>query len=269
MRYCGAISPRSLMNDCARPSATLWLLNASQVQEDDLAFFAAQLGASEAQRSSRFIRQERQRQFLLGRILLRIAVADLTGLSPNEIHVNERPGNSPRLIFLGRRPLLANFSLSHSREWVACATSAQATLGLDIEVIDPRRDIFGISKIAFQPSEHAWLKSQPKAERASAFYSLWSAREALFKLQCNLGREIDGLPLLGDKNATRFQSYGWRRYQRSTRNLSVEVFSDRPLSTLRQKILSGLTRADLENRAGEFPCALSESSACPSQIKQP
>jgi 4'-phosphopantetheinyl transferase len=259
MRYCGAISPRSLMNDCARPSATLWLLNASQVQEDDLAFFAAQLGASEAHRSSRFIRQERQRQFLLGRILLRIAVADLTGLSPNEIHVNERPGNSPRLIFLGRRPLLANFSLSHSREWVACATSAQATLGLDIEVIDPRRDIFGISKIAFQPSEHSWLKSQPKAERASAFYSLWSAREALFTLQCNLGREIDVLPLFGDKNA--LQSNGWHRYQLPIGNLSVEVFSDRQLSRFRQKILSGLTRADLENRAGAL--------RCPAPIEQP
>ena len=252
MPYCGAISPRSPMNDCARPSATLWLLDASQVQEDDLAFFAAQLGASEAQRSSRFIRQERQRQFLLGRILLRIAVADLTGLSPNEIHVNERPGNSPRLIFLSRRPLLANFSLSHSREWVACATSAQATLGLDIEVIDPRRDIFGISKIAFQPSEHSWLKSQPKAERASAFYSLWSAREALFKLQCNLGREIDGLSLVGDKNAT-LQSNGWHRYQLPIGNLSVEVFSDRQLSRFRQKILSGLTRADFENGAGALP----------------
>jgi len=259
MRYCGAISPRSLMNDCARPSATLWLLNASQVQEDDLAFFAAQLGASEAQRSSRFIRQERQRQFLLGRILLRIAVADLTGLSPNEIHVNERPGNSPRLIFLSRRPLLANFSLSHSRKWVACATSAQATLGLDIEVIDPRRDIFGISKIAFQPSEHSWLKSQPKAERASAFYSLWSAREAFFKLQCNLGREIDVLPLFGDKNA--LQCNGWHRYQLPIGNLSVEVFSDRQLSRFRRKTLSGLTRADFENGAGAL--------RCPAPIEQP
>jgi 4'-phosphopantetheinyl transferase len=251
MRYCGAISPRSLMNDCARPSATLWLLDAGQVQQCDLAFFAAQLGASEAHRLSSFIRQERQRQFLLGRILLRIAVADLTGLAPNEIRIDERPGNSPRLIFFGRRPLLANFSLSHSREWVACATSAQATLGLDIEVIDPRRDIFGISKIAFQPSEHAWLKSQPKADRLSTFYSLWSAREALFKLQCNLGREIDKLPLFGEKSAT-LQSNGWHRYQLPIGNLSVEVFSDRQLSRFRQKILSGLTRADLEKHAGEL-----------------
>ena len=134
----------------------------------------------------------------------------------------------------------------------ACVTSAQATLGLDIEVIDSRRDIFGISKMAFRRGEHSWLMSQPKAERLAAFYSLWSAREALFKLQCNRGCEIDVLSLVGDKNAAVFQGYGWHRYQRPMGNLSVEVFSDRPLSALRQKILSGLTRADLANCAGDF-----------------
>ena len=261
--------PRLPANNNHGPFATLWLLNGSQVQEDDLAFFAARLGASEAHRSSSFTRPERQRQFLLGRILLRIAVADLTGLSFDEVHVTERPGKSPQLIFRDRQRLFANFSLSHSREWVACATSPQATLGLDIEVIDSRRDIFGISKIAFEPIEYSWLVSRPDAERLSAFYSLWSAREALFKLQCNLGYETSLSPFVGDKNASIFQCNGWHRYQLPIGNLSVEVFSDRQLSRLRQRILSGLTRADLDNGAGEFRCALSDSSECPSQTKQP
>lgn len=269
MRYCGAISSRSPMNDSGRPPATLWLLDGSQVQEDDLAFFAARLGASEAHRLSRFIRKDRQRQFLLGRILLRIAVADLIRLSPDEIHVIERPDKSPQLIFRSRQRLFANFSLSHSREWVACVTSSDATLGVDIEVVDSSRDVVGMSEIAFHPSEHAWLLSRPVPERLSAFYSLWSAREALFKLQCNLGHETALSPLVGDKNAGIFQCNGWHRYQLPIGNLSVEVFSDRQLSRLRQRILSGLTRADLDNCSGEFRCALSESSECPSQTKQP
>jgi 4'-phosphopantetheinyl transferase len=254
MRYCGAISSRSPMNDSGWPSATLWLLDGSQVQQDDLAFFVARLGASEAHRSASFIRKERRRQFLLGRMLLRIAVADVTGLSPDEMHVIERPGKSPQLIFPNRQRFFANFSLSHSREWVACATSPQATLGLDIEVIDPRRDIFGISKMAFQPIEHSWLLSQPDTERLPAFYSLWSAREALFKLQCNLGQETALSPLVGDKNASIFQSNGWHRYQLPMGNLSVEVFSDRRLSGLRQRILSGFTRSNWQATA-ESSCA--------------
>lgn len=43
MRYCGAILSRSPINDFSWPSATLCLLDGSQVQEDDLAFFAAPL----------------------------------------------------------------------------------------------------------------------------------------------------------------------------------------------------------------------------------
>jgi 4'-phosphopantetheinyl transferase len=265
MRYCGAISSRLPMNDSGWPSATLWLLDGSQVQEVDLAFFVARLGASEAHRLSSFTRKERQRQFLLGRMLLRIAVADLTGLSPDELHVIERRGKSPQLIFPNRQSLFAYFSLSHSREWVACATSPQATLGLDIEVIDPRRDIFAISKMAFQSIEHSWLLSQPEAERLSAFYSLWSAKEALFKLQSNLGHETTLSPLVGDKIATIFQPNGGHRYQLPMGHLSIEVFSDRQLSKLHHRVLCGLTRADLGNGAREFHCcALSESLEYPS-----
>lgn len=247
MRYYAAISSNSPMNDCALPSANLWLLDISRIREDDRAFFAAQLGPTEAQRLSSFIREERQRQFLLGRMLLRIAVADLVALSPDKIHITERQGESPRLNSFGREPVHANFSISHSRHWVACATSAQATLGLDIEVIDSRRDVLGISEIAFLPSEHSWLVLQVPAERPEAFYSLWSAREALFKLQCNLGCRADVLPLVSDTNAL-FQLRGWRRYQLSVPDLSVEVFSDRELSTLRSEVLNGLTRADFKNR---------------------
>lgn len=253
------------MNDCDGPSATLWLLDGSQVPEDDLAFFAARLGASETHRSASFARKERRRQFILGRMLLRIAVADVTGLCPDELRVIERPGNSPRLIFPHRHRLVANFSLSHSRAWVACAASAQATLGLDIEVIDPRRDIFAISEIAFPPIAHSWLLSRPDAERVAAFYSLWSAREALFKLRCNLGHEAASSPLVGNKNARIFQSNGWHRYRLPSGNLSIAVFSDRQLSRLRKRIISGLTRADLANGAGAFRCAPSEASECSSQ----
>mgnify|MGYP001432740572 CR=1 FL=1 len=250
MPYCEAISSRSPISDAGRTSATFWLLDGSRVHEDDLAFFTARLGASETHRWANFAREERQRQFLLGRMLLRIAAADLTGMSPNEIRVTERLGKSPQLIFPNRQRSFVNFSLSHSREWVACAISPQATLGLDIEVMDPKRDIFGISKMVFHPIEHSWLMSQPDTERLSAFYSLWSAREALFKLHNNLGHEIDVLKLGGGANSRIFQCRGWHRYQLPMGNLSIEVFSERQLSGLRQRVLGGLTRADLDKGAG-------------------
>ena len=61
------------------PNATLWLLNGNCVCDDALAFFVQRLSSSEANHYDSFLRRERQRQFLLGRTLLRFAVSNLTG----------------------------------------------------------------------------------------------------------------------------------------------------------------------------------------------
>ena len=116
------------------------MLDSDLVREDDLAFFVHQLGASEARRYGRFSRRERQRQFLLGRMLLRFAISDLTGLPPNAIGVVERPDDAPQLIFPESK-CSPTFSLSHSRNWISCVVSANAMVGIDIEVNDPSRDI--------------------------------------------------------------------------------------------------------------------------------
>ena len=62
------------------------------MHEDDTSFFVQQLGASEAHRYVRFKRRERQRQFLLARILLRLVVSSLAALPPDAIGIVERTG---------------------------------------------------------------------------------------------------------------------------------------------------------------------------------
>ena len=74
------------------------LLDGSRVPEEDVAFFVQQLGASEARRYGCFKRRERQRQFLLGRMLLRFAVSSLLSLPPDVLGFVERTGNAPELV---------------------------------------------------------------------------------------------------------------------------------------------------------------------------
>ena len=246
-------------NDVLSPSATLWLLDGSQLRDEDLTSFAVRLSASEARRFANFARPTRRRQFLLGRMLLRFAVADLTGLSASKLSVLElSPHKPPQLIFPDGQRLAPNFSLSHSGEWVACVISSEATLGLDIEVNKPNRDLEAISEIAFHPREHIWFVAQPSVERVSAFYSLWCAREALFKLLCNLGCETEVSPLAGDENAGILQNNGRHRYQLQVPDLTVVVFSDRPLPVIHQRLLTGLSPADWLVKAENSLCPLSE-----------
>ena len=116
-------------NKLDMPSATLWLLDGSLVHENDIAFFVQQLGASEARRYIGFKRRERQRQFLLGRMLLRFAVSNLLSIPPDALGIVERTGNAPQLVLPDSQSLQPSFSLSHSRNWVACVVSSSGTLG--------------------------------------------------------------------------------------------------------------------------------------------
>ncbi len=183
----------------------------------------------------------RRRQFIIGRTLLRFAVAHLTGLSPDLIYIEESSGNQPRLLFPQGHCITLNFSLSHSGKWAACATSLEAVLGVDIEVNDPNRNFGAIVEIAFGSREKAWLLAQSCDRRTEAFYSLWCAQEALFKLLCNRDHQNELSTITQGANAPKYQNSGHYLYQLRVGDLTVAIISDRQLSALQQR---GLTDAD-------------------------
>jgi 4'-phosphopantetheinyl transferase len=55
-------------------------------------------------------------------------------------------------------------------------------VGVDIELIDPARDIDALAGQAFDAQQRAWLAARPDACRVRDFYTLWSTAEARFKL---------------------------------------------------------------------------------------
>jgi 4'-phosphopantetheinyl transferase len=225
------------------PTATLWVLNSNCVCDDTLAFVVQRLSSSESSRYHSFLRRERQRQFLLGRALLRFAVSNLTGLPVDGFEVVERPGDAPVLLLPNSQHASPKFSLSHSRNWVACVVSCDLTLGLDIEVNETARDINAVSELAFHPSEHLWLLALSHPERVSAFYELWCAREALHKLRCNLGRHADLSRSVLSNAARELEQLGWHQTIRAFPGLSIVVAGDRRF-TLQERILKRVTDAD-------------------------
>lgn len=73
-----------------------------------------------------------------------------------------------------------HISLSHSHDWVACAWSRNARIGVDIEVL---RDRFAdrVSALFLHSSERAWLNRLPNQARSIETLRLWCLKEALFK----------------------------------------------------------------------------------------
>jgi len=163
-----------------RPQATLWLLDLAAIDAATLARGLDSLGASVQQRFQRFLRPERQRQFLAGRLLLRRALADACpDVQEADIHFTERAGAAPLASMPGAAPF---FSISHAGNWVACAASSAVPLGLDIELSGRQRDFAALAEHSFDAPTAQHLAGLPEAERAAAFYREWCRLEAEFKL---------------------------------------------------------------------------------------
>lgn len=160
--------------------ATVWLLDGREIDAAGMAACEAWLGPSERQRLAGFVRAERRRQFVLGRGLLRAALAPLLALAPTAIALVERRGNAPLLDL--PRDALPFFSLSHSGPWIACAVSTHTPVGLDIERFDAARDLDALAAQVFDTAEQASLAALAPAERVVRFYTTWSMAEARFKL---------------------------------------------------------------------------------------
>ena len=159
--------------------ATIWLLDSRTIAAAQLHRYVSWLGPAEAARYARFARPLRQRQFLLGRAMLRVAMGELLQLPAKSVVLEERAGQAPLL--LSPAPG-AQFSISHSGHWVACALSATTRLGLDIELRDPGRDVLALAGQAFGAAVAAELQGLPEAARLALFYRRWSEAEARYKL---------------------------------------------------------------------------------------
>jgi 4'-phosphopantetheinyl transferase len=224
-------------------SATVWLLDIERVTESAVVDFEQRLAASEAHRYANFARIQRKRQFLVARMLLRVAASKMMNVPAHEITVRDRVGSAPELFVADGQFSPPNFSISHSGNWVGCALSTEVMLGFDIEVNDPDRDIVALSEAAFQPNEQRWLTRQADNSRIAAFYQLWSTREALYKLMSSLGREMPSSTVnsAGDHD----DSQGWHRCAVMHNRLTAVVCSTEPITLLEKVELAGLTPADL------------------------
>jgi 4'-phosphopantetheinyl transferase len=178
-------------------AASLWMVDADAVTDADLLRYRGWLSAGETARYQRFVRAQRQRQFVVGRVLLRMALGRLLNVAPQDVRLEEQVGKAPRLVAPVLKGSSPGFSIAHSGRWVACATSAQTALGLDIEMRDPGRDLAALAAQAFDVDEMAqWARIQklPDDERVDGFYRLWSEKEARFKLSETASGHCVALP---------------------------------------------------------------------------
>ena len=83
-----------------------------------------------------------------------------------------------------------SFSVSHSGGLALYAVTKRPPIGVDVEYIEPLKDIQLMSREIFSRREAASLPTSPGTEQTTAFYRLWTRKEAYLKA-CGAGLGTD------------------------------------------------------------------------------
>ncbi len=140
---------------------------------------AERLPAAERERTAAILRPEPARRWIASRWALREVLGRYLGEDPAAIALRAREHGKPELAELPGR---LDFNLSHSAGLALVAVTVGRPVGVDVERIDPDRDLLALAERGLDPEEAAAVRAAaPGTERASHFYAAWVRREALVK----------------------------------------------------------------------------------------
>lgn len=113
-------------------------------------------------------------QSLLGILLIQNIIYENTGINRENISFNYNDYGKP---YIDNLPTF-HFNISHSDEWVVCATDS-LPIGIDIESIRPID--LEIAKLFFTKEEYEFIRRTPDKDKTSVFYEYWTLKEAYIK----------------------------------------------------------------------------------------
>lgn len=122
---------------------------------------------------------QQQVNFMAGRYALKKLLIAHTGGTWQDWQILPEASGQPRAFF-NHHAVPINLSISHSRSKVACVISANEYVGIDIEDKKPRDNLAELVSQIASDEEQAWWQMQE--DQLSAFYDLWTTKEAIGKL---------------------------------------------------------------------------------------
>lgn len=134
------------------------------------------LDDGERARAQRFAFDELRRRFRQSHAFLRRALGEVLGVAPATLRF--ATGDAGRPSLAGGGP---DFNLSHSGRWAAVAISPRGRVGIDVEVVRPMTDLWGVARSVFTPAECEVLAPLADAARVVPFFRGWTRKEALLK----------------------------------------------------------------------------------------
>lgn len=118
-------------------------------------------------------------RFIVARGQLRRLLGQYLRCDPARIEFDYSPRGKPSL--KGSQAELCCFNVAHSEELALIAFSGTMPVGVDVELIRGMPDAVGIAERFFSSRELAALRSVGSAAQDTAFFRLWTRKEAWLK----------------------------------------------------------------------------------------
>ena len=158
--------------------ADVWLVDLA-VAPDRLQRCGQILDPSERERADRFMRPVDRARFIASHAALRFVLAQALTRVPSSIRMIADASGKPRLVGPGEGAL--DFNLSHSGSRALVGLTEATAIGVDIEALRPIPDALRIARAHFAADEAAALADLMPDIRATAFFGLWTRKEAVVK----------------------------------------------------------------------------------------
>lgn len=139
---------------------------------------AQSLPQEERKRAGEILAPQRRAHYVWGRVMLRSLL---------DRYLGEASAPHPLEYLREGKPVLAtpharlHFSVAHSEDLLTIAFSSPDPVGVDVERIRPMPEGNRIAQSYFTEGERRWLDASAGEDPDTAFFSLWTSKEAVVK----------------------------------------------------------------------------------------
>lgn len=136
------------------------------------------LPAEDRERARGMSEAEPARRWVAARWALRGVLGHYLERDPAQIALALGPRGKPAL---GGAEAALRFNLSHSGAVALIAVAHEREVGIDVERIEPRRDVLALAARALDEEAAAAVREAPPERRLAAFHNAWVRHEATVK----------------------------------------------------------------------------------------
>jgi 4'-phosphopantetheinyl transferase len=183
-------------------------LISNDVTRGNYDIYRSWMSDAELSKLANFINEDRRKQFVFGRGIVRRVFSKIINCSPASIRIAEAASGKPELMDYHS----LSFNISHAFDYVLVAISNEKAIGVDVESISRFHGDKGLSSSAFLSSgEDAIFKRLLACEQATHLCQLWTLKEAVVKaVGTGLRQSLKEIEFQISSDATTmYPPFGW------------------------------------------------------------